>query len=88
MSFLPRLRCLAVTLTLLAAACTTEPSPIQPPGEGFARVNNARQGLTNGSMLAAFTDRDGTAWVGGNISALLRRPAGGAWNLESVPVAG
>src|SRR5690606_2558142 len=88
MSFLPRLRRLAVTLSLLAVACTTEPSPVMPPGEGFVRLDNEREGLSNGSMLTAFTDIEGTQWVGGNIGALLRRPEGGAWSLEVVPVTG
>ena len=84
MWLLPRLRCLVVTPLLFAAACTTEPSPVTPPGESFARVDNRVRGLSNGSLLAAFTDRDGTTWIGGNISVLLRRELGGDWETEPI----
>ena len=84
MWFLPRLRRLVVTPLLVVAACTTEPSPAPTPGESYARVDDQVRGLTNGSMLAAFTASDGTTWVGGNIGGLLRRESGGVWEIELI----
>jgi hypothetical protein len=87
MSLLPRLR-LLVTPLLFTAACATEPSPVTPPGENFVRVDNHVRGMHESSMLAAFTDRDGTVWIGGNIGVLLRREPGGEWVVEPILVTG
>jgi photosystem II stability/assembly factor-like uncharacterized protein len=46
------------------------------------------RGLTNASLVAVFTDRDGTNWVGGNTSLLLRREPGGDWTTVPISVSG
>lgn len=76
------------TSLLVLAACSTAPSPPPAPGEPFTAVVNRVQGFTDGSFLTAFTDRDGGTWVGGNVAIVLRRPAGGGWSAEPVPIEG
>ncbi len=87
MSFSTCLRVLSVSLLLVGCGRTTEPSPPPPPGVPVVRIDNVLRGLTDASLLAAFTARDGRVWVGGNVAALFYRD-GGDWAFESVPVEG
>ncbi|HRP06952.1 MAG TPA: hypothetical protein PLL69_00560 [Gemmatimonadales bacterium] len=75
-------------LLLVAACTTTEPTPPPPPGEPFSVLVNRVQGITDGSLLTALTDREGVTWLGGSIPALLFRPPGGAWSFEPLPADG
>lgn len=80
---------LALPLLVAVAACTTEPSPVTPPGDGgFVRLGNARKGITSVSLLAAHTDASGTQWVGGDVGVLLSRSGNGDWQLDQVPGTG
>lgn len=78
----------ALLLPVLLACRSTEPTPPPIPGEPFVRVDNVRRGLTDASLLAAFTDQSGVTWVGGNVAAVFHRQGSGAWQAEPVPVSG
>ncbi len=83
MPSLRRLAAPALFLLPLLPGCVTEPTPSPPIGDSYSRLENVRRGLTEGSLLAAHTDRNGTMWAAGGVGAALRRDAGSStWTIE------
>jgi len=50
-------------------------------------LSTVQSGLTNASLLAAFTDQNGTPWVGASDGAILTR-IGSSWRREPLPDGG
>lgn len=78
-------------VALLGAACHSNdfvlPPPPPPPVQPFASMATVIQGLTDASLLAAFTDQEGTSWVGASDGTVLWR-TGARWQLEFLPAGG
>lgn len=82
----------SVTLVaLLGAACHANdfvlPPPPSPPAQPFVSLATVIHGLTDASLLAAYTDQDGTPWVGASDGAVLTR-TGSGWHREPFPDGG
>lgn len=63
------------------------PPPPPPPVAPFVALATMVHGLTDASLLAAFTDQAGTPWVGSSQGAVLTR-TGPAWRSEPLPGGG
>lgn len=63
------------------------PIPPPPPVQPFVGLMSEVEGLTDASLLSAFTDQAGTTWVGSSYGEVLRRTTSG-WQREPLPVGG
>jgi photosystem II stability/assembly factor-like uncharacterized protein len=89
MSFQSRSR-LWLLLLLATISCrdSTEPTPPLPPGAPVVRIDNVVRGVTDASLLTAFTASDGTVWTGGNVGAVFRRKGNLPWQWEEMSLDG
>lgn len=82
---------IGIVVTLLALGCRADHDTIPvvppPPPPPFVGLRTVVQGATDASLLAAYTDRQGTPWAGGSAGVVLTRRAG-RWELEQLPGGG